>query len=741
MAATLPDCIDLTLPPHLDYNIPTSAPHLNPTASRHHPPPPTPAPLAHLSYLNAAHPKAAKPITAAPTIAGLGLRYATPLVTPTMSGDPPHHGALPASTPPQPCLLKATPLITPTTSPSTTAPSPPPHCHADRTFPTMPPPQPLPLQPQLPHQSRLSPLATLTITLSPPRSEVIIGADGLWGVHEWTVYPQFHHPEFPYLAWIPLHSSNTSFPSDIITRSIDKSMWQAHLNKSNIHSIHRDVLDELMVKWKSTKAALEDPFSTISFDLSSVWCPRQAYNRAFEALSRLANPEGFEAWCDFVEVFHNLQQSLLELHAFLDWWEDNRTGNKFRSPIRAPTRGSIFEDMWLYANYMCQSIGALLLIHKSIFSLDPTKEVALSPCKLCKTQPMSLHAPIKALHLWYYPPLMHNIVTELETAAWGYAERLDTFNLMMGFKRKMEKSKNKVNDEALRMAKKAKTDLASKPNNQELRCLTDAGATPYWFLKIQEVWKHAVGHVSHLGLASQESSRRFALPPIHLFWGGEPPNQHVYYHHYLLLFNEIKNWPECDLPALTTHERRSILGNSYWKKQWPKHDGNSSSTFDPNIFWKYRGALAIPAQPHLGFALPRTPTSMCPPFRSRAAPPPGLRPASPAHPYAPSAGLLLALGLYHPSPPSHACVRRVNREGWGGTPHAGSPLVLGLCAPSFRVAPFACTSLRPHTPCTHAGGLPLALGLHRPSLRVPPSRAPLPLAHTSSRARHVNREG
>ncbi|KAH9054655.1 hypothetical protein EDB87DRAFT_1580438 [Lactarius vividus] len=120
---------------------------------------------------------------------------------------------------------------------------------------------------------------------SPPQSEVIIGADGLWGVHEWMVYPQFHHPEFPYLAWIPLHSSNTTFPSNIITHSIDKSMWQAHLNKSNIHSVHWDVLDELMVKWKLTKAALEDPFSTISSNLSSVWCPRQVYNRAFEVLS------------------------------------------------------------------------------------------------------------------------------------------------------------------------------------------------------------------------------------------------------------------------------------------------------------------------------------------------------------------------------------------------------------------------------------------------------------------------
>ncbi|KAH9064934.1 hypothetical protein EDB87DRAFT_1574675 [Lactarius vividus] len=324
-----------------------------------------------------------------------------------------------------------------------------------------------------------------TILTAPPQSEVIIGADGLWGVHKWMVYPQLHHPEFPYLTWIPLHSPNSSFSSNILTRSIDKLMWQVHSNKSNIHSVHRDVLDELTVKWRLTKAALEDPFSTISFDHTSV--------------------------CLFWNSMH--------------FW----TGGRIIALV---------------------TIFALPFVHQ-------------------------LEAPF----------------LRITGAARGYAECLDTFNPMKGFKCKMDKMKNKVNDEACHMAKKAKTDLASELNNQELRHLTDAGATPDWFPKIQEVWKHAVGHVSHLGLASQESSCRFVLPPIHLFWGGEPPNQHVYYHHYLLLLNEIKNRPERDLPALTTHEWRAILGNSYWKKQWPKHDKNNSSTFDPNVFWKCGGPL------------------------------------------------------------------------------------------------------------------------------------------------------
>ena len=145
-----------------------------------------------------------------------------------------------------------------------------------------------------------------------------------------------------------------------------------------------------------------------------------------------------------------------------------------------------------------------------------------------------------------------------------------------------------------RRAKRAKANeisLVTNPNNQELRRLTDAGPAPDWFPRILEVWKEAMNHIDHSEIAIQESPRRFALPPIHLFWGVESHNQRVHYHHYLLLFNEIKNRPERNLPALTTQEWRFVLGNTYWKKQWPKPDAGSLSTFDPDLFWKYGGAL------------------------------------------------------------------------------------------------------------------------------------------------------
>ena len=101
-----------------------------------------------------------------------------------------------------------------------------------------------------------------------------------------------------------------------------------------------------------------------------------------------------------------------------------------------------------------------------------------------------------------------------------------------------------------------------------------------------------MNHVGHLKLADKASHRCFTLFPIHLFWGGEPQTQRIYFYHYLLLFNEIKNRSERSLPTLSTQDWRSDLGDTYWKKQWPRPDGNNPSAFDPDAFWKY-GALVF----------------------------------------------------------------------------------------------------------------------------------------------------
>ena len=99
-----------------------------------------------------------------------------------------------------------------------------------------------------------------TIPTFPPPPPVIISIDGLWGSHEWIVYPQPYSPEFPYLAWIPLCSSNSAIPSNILTQSVHKSMWRAHPDHSNFHVINTTLLKKLTHKWTSIKAAIQIHF-------------------------------------------------------------------------------------------------------------------------------------------------------------------------------------------------------------------------------------------------------------------------------------------------------------------------------------------------------------------------------------------------------------------------------------------------------------------------------------------------
>ena len=100
-------------------------------------------------------------------------------------------------------------------------------------------------------------------------------------------------------------------------------------------------------------------------------------------------------------------------------------------------------------------------------------------------------------------------------------------------------------------------------------------------------------HVSHVGLKERKSPRRFAVPPLHLFWGASEQNQRTYYYHLLVLWAEFSHRGGGDLPGLTTEEWRSILGNTYWKSMWPRPNPGDvgSSSFDPARFWIRGGPL------------------------------------------------------------------------------------------------------------------------------------------------------
>ena len=272
--------------------------------------------------------------------------------------------------------------------------------------------------------------------------------DGLWGEHEWTLYPQPHRYESPYLAWLRLPSKNAS--SDIVTSPVHKRMWQAHSNMSNVHSVDPSVFGEFKEKLDDIKAAVMNPFHEVinTTCFSHIQPPKTAYARAFEALDRLGKE--FGAWRDFVEVVRGLQRNLLELLAFVDWWHDVRQGDDFRPPFRALTRGSLFDDESLYTNHARWSIASYLFIPNDRFELDPNKRVNLLPRNSSRMDAMSAQPLLHSLPLWYYPPQVKDVLFNLETVARGYAdvaERLDTFNPTTGYKRKLDKLENWRADE------------------------------------------------------------------------------------------------------------------------------------------------------------------------------------------------------------------------------------------------------------------------------------------------------
>ena len=120
--------------------------------------------------------------------------------------------------------------------------------------------------------------------------------------------------------------------------------------------------------------------------------------------------------------------------------------------------------------------------------------------------------------------------------------------------------------------------------------------------------------VSNVDLKGGQSSRRFALPPVHLFWGASEQNQRTYYYHLLVLRREFLLHAQGDYLGLFTEEWRSILGNTYWKSMWPrpKPDDVNSSNFNTARFWIYGGPLFFGDELSAKVTCGHDPTSLLP---------------------------------------------------------------------------------------------------------------------------------
>jgi hypothetical protein len=278
-----------------------------------------------------------------------------------------------------------------------------------------------------------------SIPSPPPRTVPVVRVDGLWAEHEWTLYPQLYHDDFPYLPWIRLPSPKSHH---LLHRPVDKKMWRPHASKTNTHLVQPELLDHFRATLGDAKNAILMPFHeniTLPPIDTPFQHPQKAYNRAFEAIDRLERE--FDAWRDFVEVVRNAQRSLLELCAFIDWWAESEP-----PASRPPSRGAIFYDAELYASHVDWLIASFLLVPSATYTLDPQRRIELSPRSLSRSEPMTLEPLLHSLPHWYYPPHVEDIA-DFETAARGYAGRLDSFNATKSYKRCLDKVENRHHDE------------------------------------------------------------------------------------------------------------------------------------------------------------------------------------------------------------------------------------------------------------------------------------------------------
>jgi hypothetical protein len=170
--------------------------------------------------------------------------------------------------------------------------------------------------------------ANMDMIYSPlSQTDAVVCVDGLWGKHEWMLYLQPYHLDFPYLPW--LHVASRNSPPDILTCATEKGMWQPHPNKTHAHVVHPAVLADARAKLENVKSMVAVPFHEIITlpHFASVQHPQIAYAWAFKAFDHLERE--FATWRDFVEVFRNFQHCLAELFAFVDWWKDVQAGDNF----------------------------------------------------------------------------------------------------------------------------------------------------------------------------------------------------------------------------------------------------------------------------------------------------------------------------------------------------------------------------------------------------------------------------
>ncbi|KAA1479094.1 hypothetical protein DENSPDRAFT_855241 [Dentipellis sp. KUC8613] len=442
-----------------------------------------------------------------------------------------------------------------------------------------------------------------TVSLHPIDASLVptVQTDGLWGVHEWTQFPQPYVDSCPFLAYIPLPQS----PDDVLSCTITRSMWTKVPGMSGYHTIADTFRDQLREELHSAMRLCESSFPKLRAMTSyrHIDLPQITLDRAATSYYRLCGE--LRPWHDFVEYFRNTQQYLLELRGFRAWYNDISSGS---TPlVRQPTRGCTVPTLELYASHVDRNVTVYVSVPEHYYNLDPRKHVLLQPrstcCRIQAWSGLNSASEKHTKEIWLY--LLHvKYIKYFEDAVRGRSPREDALNPTPEYEAKLDASHRKgkqmdaLRERALKDERDpAPPDVRNAANrmpgsdwHREFRRRSgiEMHERPDYMKPPVALWKEGLSRVNWMKIRKDPPPRLFAVPPIHLFQGLKTTEkQAIFFRNILILHDELHERVGCEgCSDLNTVTWCDVLSHTYWKRQWP-HE----VSFDASHFWKYGGKL------------------------------------------------------------------------------------------------------------------------------------------------------
>ncbi len=201
---------------------------------------------------------------------------------------------------------------------------------------------------------------------------------------------------------------------------------------------------ELRAEWDWSLQVAESIFPEVRGHTAynSIILPEKAHKRLRHCFFQLES--GLASWRDIVDAFRHGQRSLLELHAFAEWWKDiNQTPDDCRRRRSrndgAYLRGCTTTDIHVYHAIAQHHVSMFLAVDsiKMAYHLPPNRRVQIIPrFQFCNMYTWSFDFHTK--DLWFYPPYIMN-PSDFQRSARGYGSRLHTLRPSHAYKNTLAK--------------------------------------------------------------------------------------------------------------------------------------------------------------------------------------------------------------------------------------------------------------------------------------------------------------